>query len=842
MKLKKISYKLFFISLFSISLTAVAILAPLATRTGQIIGQLSNADVESSMATIEAIFDLRKQTSLGASIVISRDSHLISAMHGGIISQINSAAATIIDDFLTFSDPDFIVIVDINGDVVYRRHSDEVGDNLLHFPNIYQALQGYATSNIVIEEEVPFSIVSASPILRAFRPIGAVYVGYDLGQEHFVDELALATRTTITVFSGDVSVMTNVIGADGSRAVGTTLAPRIAQQVLDLGQVYYGPVTIPPPPIPGGNPFWAYYKPVFNNLGNSVGVVFTGQNLSEVHAMQNDAVFLSILIAIIAIIVVSLASVFINGKIISTPVKRATRDIDALSRGEIQINTINTKSEDEIGQLTRSTAKTASAIRNLINDLEELMHHRSQGNMEKRFNPANYEGAFALLVTQLNDNFDNDASYDKMIFEVLESYTVGDFETTLPAFPGDRAAYNNILNGLQTNLNEIGVQTKSLLSNALEGELHTRADASKLSGTWADMLNNLNHLMESVSRPIDEAMGVLTKMAKGEWPYMQGDYKGVFLDIKTSMNKTSEAISGYVKEISNVLTQLSRDNFDVSVSGNFQGEFVIIRKSLDELIDKFNHIINSISGTAGEISQRSQQITTSSEDISIGSASQASAAQQLSASIDILSENIRRNMLTTKEVGELSNASRETVTLGNTHMQNMLTAMDAISEASNNISTIMQSIDGIAFQTNLLALNAAVEAARAGEHGKGFAVVADEVRTLAGRSEEAAKESTSLLQNTIERVATGQKAATETAQTFEQILGNVNQVTSLISGIEQSTAEENEAIHQISQGIEQISNTILKNTAKSEEAASASKELADKAQTMDEMVKVYKVR
>jgi methyl-accepting chemotaxis protein len=159
-------------------------------------------------------------------------------------------------------------------------------------------------------------------------------------------------------------------------------------------------------------------------------------------------------------------------------------------------------------------------------------------------------------------------------------------------------------------------------------------------------------------------------------------------------------------------------------------------------------------------------------------------------------------------------------------MEDMINAVKDIAEANQSIQTIMNTIDGIATQTNLLSLNATIEAARAGEHGRGFAVVADEVRLLAAQSAEAAQKTSAIIQTSIDKSHLGTQIVDETAESFKGIVSGLNQSSELIKQIATASEEQAINIRHIKGGIDQVSDVVEQNSATAEESAAASEESA----------------
>lgn len=228
--------------------------------------------------------------------------------------------------------------------------------------------------------------------------------------------------------------------------------------------------------------------------------------------------------------------------------------------------------------------------------------------------------------------------------------------------------------------------------------------------------------------------------------------------------------------------------------------------------------------------------------LSQGAAEQASSIEELSASIAEIASQIKHNAENAKSARDKSDYAIKELENSTIQMNHLNTAMENIKQKSSEISKIMKIIDDIAFQTNILALNAAVEAARAGAAGKGFAVVADEVRNLAVKSAEAAKQTTSLIEETINAVETGANIVFQTAASLDNSSKVTKDSIELINSIADASGEQAVAITQINSGIEQISSVIQTNAATSQESAAVCQELSGQSNLLKEIVSEFSLK
>lgn len=529
-------------------------------------------------------------------------------------------------------------------------------------------------------------------------------------------------------------------------------------------------------------------------------------------------------------------------KSITRPVFEMVDIADNLSKGNLNVN-IRYRSTDEIGVLADRFRTVISTLSNIIGDIQKMSREQSNGNTDYFIEASKYEGGYYEVAEGVNDMAKMQLQETNTIINSLYSFGNGDFEVQINKFPGKKVIINQSIEELRNNLKSISYDISKLSNSVLHGDLEISIDANKYAGDWQKLGNGLNKLIDSVAQPIIETSRVLSEVSKGNLNIsMQGNYEGQFLQLKNSLNDTITQLNDYISEISRILTELSHDNYDLYLTKDFHGDFIPIKTGLNHIIERINIVMSEINNSADQVAAGSRLISESSMNLSQGATEQAASVEELNSSIEMISEQTRDSAVTARDAYKLAESAQSNATKGNNLMENMLFAMEEINDASNNISKIIKVIEEIALQTNLLALNAAVEAARAGHHGRGFAVVADQVRTLAGRSQDAVKETTSLIEGTVDKVGEGTKMANETADSLKGIVDDVANIHTLINKIAESATDQDERIGQIRIGISQISEVTQSNTATSEETAASAEELSSQAETFKNMVNNFNLR
>jgi methyl-accepting chemotaxis protein len=250
-----------------------------------------------------------------------------------------------------------------------------------------------------------------------------------------------------------------------------------------------------------------------------------------------------------------------------------------------------------------------------------------------------------------------------------------------------------------------------------------------------------------------------------------------------------------------------------------------------------NLAINNLSEGAEQVAAGAEQISSASVELAEGTSHQAASIEETSSFLEKMSSMTKQNAEHARQANLLMNQTSEVVSGANQSMDQLTGSMDRVSRASEETFKIIKTIDEIAFQTNLLALNAAVEAARAGEAGAGFAVVANEVRNLAMRAADAAKNTSGLIEDTVQRIKTGSEIVEKTSLNFSQLSANAANMFELVSEITAASNEQAQGIEQVNGAVSEMDKVVQQNAANAEESASASEQMKTQAVQMREWVR-----
>ncbi len=345
------------------------------------------------------------------------------------------------------------------------------------------------------------------------------------------------------------------------------------------------------------------------------------------------------------------------------------------------------------------------------------------------------------------------------------------------------------------------------------------------------------HIAGLISKPIRKMVAAANAIAVGDMEvdatYNSRDEVGIMANAFTKM------IQGINEQV-NTVQALAEG--DLTCEARPRSDKDVMGKALEKLVDSLNGMFSEINQATSQVSTGSKQIADGSQSLAQGSTQQAAAVEQLSSSINEIANKTQANAEMATKAASLSGTIKNNAQKGSSQMSQMMDAVREINEASQSINKVIKVIDDIAFQKHKLALNAAVEAARAGQHGKGFAVVAEEVRSLAAKSASAAKDTGSLIENSMEKAELGARIASETAASLAEIVLGINESTEIIRDIAKSSDEQAAGIRQINTGIDQVAQVVQQNSATAEESAAASEEMSSQSNMLDELVSHFKLK
>jgi len=387
-----------------------------------------------------------------------------------------------------------------------------------------------------------------------------------------------------------------------------------------------------------------------------------------------------------------------------------------------------------IALVTMQKSKTMS---NQVDELANVVNDLAKGNYNVNIRSGN-SNAIGRLETALT-----------RFVDVLKKTEKADVATS-SATTTRVAEHTKEISTLNTELSSATRNLEIMEEAVRDGRLSCRLEGA--------LSPQLNAIMSAISEPVNEISGAIKNITKGTFAQpVKGAYKGDFLALKDSVNEAVRLVESYVEEIS-------------MVGGVLSG---------------YTSMVDDLKKTTDAIDKDTEQIMDNSQRLSDEANRQSQMVQDLNVALSHVNSQATQTAVSAEKAASLAADAMDNANVGQSEMNNMLDAIASIRESSENISRVIQVINDIARQTNLLALNAAVEAARAGAHGRGFMVVAEEVRNLANKSKQAANQTTELIADSMEKVSQGTNTAQNTAAALERVVNSVEEINAIVGDISQ---------------------------------------------------------
>jgi methyl-accepting chemotaxis protein len=507
------------------------------------------------------------------------------------------------------------------------------------------------------------------------------------------------------------------------------------------------------------------------------------------------------------------------------PLNVAAEYVDRISKGDIP-NKITDNYNGDFNEIKNNLNMAIDAVNALVVDAAMLAKAALEGKLATRADASKHGGDFRKIVQGVNDTLDSVIGPLNVAAKYVDDISKGN----IPAKITDN--YNGDFNTIKSNLNTCIDAVNALVADAnmlaiaaVEGRLDTRADAAKHGGDFRKIVQGVNDTLDSVIGPVQEATGILAKMAEGDMTVrVTSDYKGDHQLLKNSVNTVSGSLDKALQDVTNAVSATASASSQIS-------------SSTEEMAAG----AQEQSSQANEVASAVEQMTKTIIDNSRNASNAAETAKKAKNSASEGGKVVEETIAGMKRIAEVVNVSAETV--------------KALGKSSEQIGEIIGVIDDIADQTNLLALNAAIEAARAGEQGRGFAVVADEVRKLAERTTKATKEIASMIKQIqkdtsgavvsmnegTSEVSKGIKLADKAGESLGEIVTVSQTVTDMITQIASASEEQSSTSEQISKNIEAISAVTGETASGTQQMARAAEDLNRLTENLQQLISKFKI-
>jgi methyl-accepting chemotaxis protein len=499
-------------------------------------------------------------------------------------------------------------------------------------------------------------------------------------------------------------------------------------------------------------------------------------------------------------------------KTLDEAMNEVSQVVVSMSQGDFT-SRVNLPLNGSLDTLKENINSSATIVEGAISEISTVISTQSEGDFGVRVT-GEYSGQLAVLKQTINQSITgiDDAVSD--INKVFEGLARGEFYLRINSdLKGDlnkmKQGINSTLDKVSQAINEILEVTKGQSLGLLDKEV-----TGDYLGQLDDLKQSANNAGATIRSVVDAISSSMTMMNNGDFSSrIEAQMGGRYSELKSDFNMSMDALSEVISEIKNVSSAQSEGDLSLRIRDGYKGELKDIGESINASLDRVSSIVAQIKSSGMNTLSMAQEQSRAANSISKRTESQACSLEQIAATTEELASSVQQTSKELEGMGAqvtkvkgASHSCQESIAL-------TVSKMDAIRESSTNMETFTNLIDEISFQTNLLALNAAVESARAGEHGRGFGVVAAEVRNLAQRSAQAAKEIKTLITENISIVDEGFEAINSSSNQIKAISVAIDESDQLIRNINNAGAEQARGLGELNSAITQLDSDTQQNSA-----------------------------
>ena len=570
--------------------------------------------------------------------------------------------------------------------------------------------------------------------------------------------------------------------------------------------------------------------------------------------------------------------------------QEASQLLAAMSKGDMS-HRIEGQYAGAFEKLQKDANNTNRMLSQVIEtEIQSIVSSAHQGDLTKRIETQGKEGLFLTLSEGINQMVQVSEDVVTDIGRIMAALAQGRLNEKITR------DYQGVFDTLKQDANQttqklsqtIQEEIQVVINSAKHGDLSKQLQESDKQGFYFDLASGINELLNTNNSLVTETGKLFAGLAVGDLSIsMKGEYQGDFLKLKENAHATIDllkqviegdiqqivdnaksgkltsrieledkqgffaTLSRSINELVNISEQVINDTNQVAqslatgdltqrINNDYEGTFAQLKQSINDSTEKMAHTISDIYRAAESVSSGSREISKGNADLSFRTESQATSLEETTATMKEITDQVTATATRAKDSAKMADDARNIALQGGETVSSAVVAMEQINRSSKKISDIIGVIDDIAFQTNLLALNAAVEAARAGESGRGFSVVASEVRSLAQRSAQAAKEIKALIIESAQKVEDGTGLVNSAGDKLTQIVESVSQVQEAVNVILSDATNQQDSISQVFETIDGLNMNTQQNAALVEESTSAARLMSDQAQQMFDLVNEFK--